>query len=102
MGNSTLTRADLAAAINSAIGLSRTDAAALVEMIIDEILDCLESGEDVKISSFGNFAIREKKARIGRNPKTGEEVTITPRRVLTFKPSQVLKKKVDAGRGGSS
>jgi integration host factor subunit alpha len=97
MEKSTLTRADLAEAIYQEVGLSRSESAALVEFLIEEILSSLEKGQDVKISSFGNFVVRDKKARIGRNPKTGEEVTITPRRVLSFRPSQVLKLRVDEG-----
>ena len=97
MEKSTLTRADLAEAIYQEVGLSRSESAALVEFLIEEILSSLEKGEDVKISSFGNFVVRDKKARIGRNPKTGEEVTITPRRVLSFRPSQILKRRVDEG-----
>ena len=98
MTSKTLTRADLAEVIYQKVGLSRSESAGLVEFIIEEILSSLEKGEEVKISSFGNFMVREKRARIGRNPKTGEEVTITPRRVLSFRPSQVMKQRVDAGQ----
>lgn len=97
MTNKTLTRADLAEVIYQKVGLSRSESAGLVEFIIEEILASLEKGEEVKVSSFGNFMVRDKRARIGRNPKTGEEVTITPRRVLSFRPSQVMKQRVDAG-----
>ena len=97
MTGKTLTRADLAEVIYQKVGLSRSESASLVEFIIEEILSSLERGEEVKISSFGNFMVRDKRARIGRNPKTGEEVTITPRRVLSFRPSQVMKQRVDAG-----
>ncbi len=97
MTSKTLTRADLAEVIYQKVGLSRSESAGLVEFIIEEILSSLEKGEEVKISSFGNFMVRDKRARIGRNPKTGEEVTITPRRVLSFRPSQVMKQRVDAG-----
>ena len=98
MTGKTLTRADLAEVIYQKVGLSRSESASLVEFIIEEILSSLERGEEVKISSFGNFMVRDKRARIGRNPKTGEEVTITPRRVLSFRPSQVMKQRVDAGQ----
>ena len=98
MTNKTLTRADLAEVIYQKVGLSRSESAGLVEFIIEEILSSLEQGEEVKISSFGNFMVRDKRARVGRNPKTGEEVTITPRRVLSFRPSQVMKQRVDTGQ----
>lgn len=98
MTGKTLTRADLAEVIYQKVGLSRSESASLVEFIIEEVLSSLERGEEVKISSFGNFMVRDKRARIGRNPKTGEEVTITPRRVLSFRPSQVMKQRVDAGQ----
>ncbi len=98
MTSKTLTRADLAEVIYQKVGLSRSESASLVEFIIEEVLSSLERGEEVKISSFGNFMVRDKRARIGRNPKTGEEVTITPRRVLSFRPSQVMKQRVDTGQ----
>ena len=89
-----LTRGDLANAIYTQAGVSRTEAAELVELIIAEIISALEAGEDVKISSFGNFVVQQKRARIGRNPKTGDEVTISPRQVVSFRPSQILRKRV--------
>ncbi len=89
-----LTRGDLANTIYTHAGVSRAEAAALVELIIQEIINSLEVGEDVKISSFGNFVIHQKSVRIGRNPKTGDEVTIAPRRVVSFRPSHILKDKV--------
>jgi integration host factor subunit alpha len=89
-----LTRGDLANAIYTEVGVSRAEAAEHVELIIQQIIGSLEVGEDVKISSFGNFVILQKRARIGRNPKTGNEVTIAPRRVISFRPSQILKDKV--------
>ena len=89
-----LTRGDLANAIYHQAEVSRADAAKLVELLIEEIIGSLEEGHDVKISSFGNFVIHEKKARIGRNPRTREEVTIEPRRTVSFRPSQVLKRMV--------
>lgn len=92
----TVTRADLAEAVYSEIGLSRSDSAELVESVIGHISDALLSGENVKLAGFGTFLLREKNERIGRNPKTGVEVAITPRRVLVFKPSQVLRERVDS------
>lgn len=96
MSIGTVTRADLAEALYREIGLSRTESATLVESVINEIIDALIRGETVKLAGFGTFTLRDKKERVGRNPKTGEEVPITPRRVLTFKPSQVMRERVDA------
>ena len=96
MGSRTMTRADLADAVNRDVGLSRQESAQLVEAVLDMISDTLVAGETVKLSSFGSFMLRDKNGRIGRNPKTGEEVPIEPRRVLVFKPSQVLKERIDA------
>lgn len=96
MIRNTVTRADLAEAVYREIGLSRTESAALVEAVIDQIIDALILGEVVKLAGFGTFTLRYKNERIGRNPKTGEEVAITPRRVLTFKPSQMMRDRVDA------
>ena len=90
----TLTRADLAEAINRKLGLSRADSLTMVEEILDLMSDALAAGENVKISGFGTFLLRDKSERIGRNPKTGVEVPITPRRVLTFRASQMLKDRV--------
>ena len=87
MSGQTITRADLSEAVYQQVGLSRNESAALVETVLDEICDALAQGESVKISSFGSFAVRQKGERIGRNPKTGEEVPILPRRVMTFKSS---------------
>ena len=92
----TVTRADLSEAVYEEVGLSRNESADLVESILQEISDCLVDGENVKISSFGSFVLRSKNGRIGRNPKTGEEVPIEPRRVLTFRPSQVLRERINA------
>jgi len=92
----TVTRADLAEAVYREIGLSRSESADLVESVIDYVCDALLKGEHVKLAGFGTFSLRDKKERIGRNPKTGEEVPITSRRVLVFKPSQVLKERVDS------
>lgn len=92
----TLTRADLTESVYEEVGLSRNESAELVERVLDEISDCLVNGENVKISSFGSFLVRQKNGRMGRNPKTGEEVPIDPRRVLVFRPSQVMKDEINA------
>ncbi|RYH03234.1 integration host factor subunit alpha [Salipiger sp. IMCC34102] len=97
MSDKTLTRMDLSDAVYEQVGLSRNESAELVESVINHISDALVDGEQVKISSFGTFSTRDKAARIGRNPKTGEEVPILPRRVLTFRPSHLMKDKVAAG-----
>ena len=97
MENRTITRADLAEAVYEEVGLSRNESSDLVEAVLDEIADTLVTGENVKISSFGSFSIREKGERIGRNPKTGVEVPISPRKVLVFKASHVLKDKINNG-----
>jgi len=97
MNSSTITRADLAEAVYEEVGLSRNESAALVESVLDEVSKALVDGENVKISSFGSFSIREKGERIGRNPKTGVEVPISPRKVLVFKASHVLKQRVNSG-----
>ena len=93
----TLTRADLAEVINRKMGFSRAESLAMVEAILEHISDALARGEQVKISGFGTFLLRDKKERIGRNPKTGVEVPITPRRVLTFRASQILKDRIAKG-----
>jgi len=90
----TLTRADLAEVINRKMGLSRAEALGMVETILENMCVALEGGENVKISGFGTFLLRDKKQRVGRNPKTGIEVPITPRRVLTFRASQILKDRI--------
>ncbi|WP_119084651.1 integration host factor subunit alpha [Altererythrobacter sp. B11] len=90
----TLTRADLAEAVNRKMGLSRAESLHLVESILEKMCDAMSDGENVKISGFGSFVLRDKKERVGRNPKTGVEVPITPRRVLTFRASQKLKDRV--------
>src|SRR3954453_1019057 len=87
----TITRAQLAETIYAQVGLSRNDSAALLETVLERMCQALEAGESVKGSGFGTFSVRQKGRRIGRNPKTGIEVPILPRRVLTFRPSQVLK-----------
>ena len=93
--NKTITRADLTEALYEKVGLSRNESADLVESVLEEMCVCLEAGEEVKLSSFGTFSVQSKRERVGRNPKTGVEATITPRRVLSFRPSHILKNRVD-------
>ena len=95
MSGRTITRADLSDAVYQKVGLSRIESAKLVELVLKEIADCLERGETVKLSSFGSFVVRKKGQRIGRNPKTGKEVPISARRVMVFKPSTVLKWRIN-------
>lgn len=95
MSQKTVTRADLSEAVYQSVGLSRTESAELVERVLDMMCNALAGGESVKLSSFGSFQVRSKNQRIGRNPKTGEEVPILPRQVLVFKPSNVLKSKIN-------
>ncbi|MEE8610198.1 integration host factor subunit alpha [Sphingomonas aquatilis] len=92
----TLTRADLAEALHRQVGLARSDSARLVEQILGEMCEALSRGENVKISGFGTFVLRDKGERIGRNPKTGVEVPIAPRRVLTFRASQMMRDRIVA------
>src|ERR1700750_746128 len=99
MTETTITRAQLAEAVYSEVGLSRNDSAQLVDVILDEISQAFIRDEMVKLSSFGSFQVRAKGKRIGRNPKTGEEVPIMPRRVLVFRASHVLKDKINAELG---
>lgn len=94
--NKTLTRAQITEAVYQEVGLSRNESADLVESVLGEISNALTDGEMVKISSFGSFLVRSKGQRIGRNPKTGEEVPILPRRVLVFRPSHVLKDRINS------
>ena len=96
MGGKTITRADLAEAVYRKVGLSRAESAELVETILDEVCNAIVRGETVKLSTFATFHVRDKHERVGRNPKTGEEVPISPRRVMVFKPSNVLKQKINA------
>ena len=96
----TVTRAHLAEMIYSQVGLSRNESADLLEAVLERISSALESGESVKISGFGTFSVRQKGRRIGRNPKTGEEVPILPRRVLVFRPSHVLKSRANGQTPG--
>jgi integration host factor subunit alpha len=91
----TVTRADLSEAVYQRVGLSRIESAELVEMVLAEIAQAIRRGETVKLSSFGSFVVRSKGERIGRNPKTGVEVPITPRRVMVFKPSNILKARIN-------
>jgi integration host factor subunit alpha len=93
--SATLTRADLSEAVFHAVGLSRNESAQMVEDMIDEVCAALARGETVKLSSFGTFTVRQKSQRMGRNPKTGHEVPIAPRRVLVFRPSHVLKASIN-------
>lgn len=95
MGGKTITRADLSDAVHQRVGLSRTESAHLVEQVLDEIANAIVRGENVKLSSFGSFLVRSKGQRVGRNPKTGQEVPIEPRRVMVFKPSAILKQHVN-------
>ncbi|KPF72698.1 integration host factor subunit alpha [Bosea sp. AAP35] len=99
MAGQTVTRADLCEAVYQKIGLSRTESSKLVEAVLDEICDAVARGENVKLSSFGSFVVRDKGERIGRNPKTGVEVPIEPRRVMVFKPSNVMKARINGQSG---
>ena len=95
MTGKTITRAQLGEAVYQEVGLSRNESADLLETVLNEISGALAKGETVKISSFGSFSVRQKGQRVGRNPKTGEEVPILPRKVLVFRPSQVLKSRIN-------
>ena len=99
MAGKTVTRADLAESVFRKVGLSRTESAELVETVIDEICNAIVRGEMVKLSSFATFQVRSKNERIGRNPKTGEEIPISARTVVTFRPGQKLKERVEAYAG---
>jgi len=101
MGERTVTRADLAEAVYRRLGLSRTESASMVEMVLQEICDTIVQGDSVKLSSFGSFVVREKGLRVGRNPKTGREVPIPPRRVTVFKPSNIMTQRINQGRNGA-
>ncbi len=94
-----MTKADLIESVYQQVGLSKKESTQLVELVFDTIKSTLEQGSKIKISGFGNFVVREKSKRIGRNPQTGEAIEITARRVLTFKPSQVLKKALNDPQG---
>ena len=97
MSEKTLTRMDLSEAVFREVGLSRNESADLVENVLNQVSDALVRGEQVKLSSFGTFSVRDKNARVGRNPKTGQEAPIPPRRVLTFRPSHLMKERVAEG-----
>ena len=99
MTGETLTRADLAEAVHEEVGLTRQDCAGLVERTLDLVVEALEEGEVVKLSGFGVFQVRDKRARMGRNPKTGEPAAIAPRRVISFRASHVMKARVDQMAG---
>lgn len=94
-----LTKADMAERLFEELGLNKREAKELVEMFFEEVRDALENGQQVKLSGFGNFDLRDKKQRPGRNPKTGQEIPITARRVVTFRPGQKLKARVEAYAG---
>jgi integration host factor subunit alpha len=96
LNGKTLTRADLAEAVFAQAGLPRNEAAELVELVLKQIVYALERGESMKLSSFGSFGLRQKSERVGRNPKTGEVVPITPRRVIVFKASNIMKERINA------
>jgi integration host factor subunit alpha len=100
VANKTITRADLVEALARRADVQRADANRLLTRMLEMIEDTLVAGETVKLSRFGNFNVRAKRQRIGRNPKTGEEVPITPRRVVTFRPSQMLREFVEKGGRG--
>src|SRR3954465_1904358 len=95
-----MTKADIVEALYEKVGFSKKEAADLVELVFDTIKQTLSQGQKIKISGFGNFVVREKRSRIGRNPQTGESIEITARRVLTFRPSQVLRAEVNASLEG--
>lgn len=101
MAGKTVTRADLSEAVYQEVGLSRNESAELVESVLEEISNALVGGEGVKISSFGSFNVRQKGQRTGRNPKTGEEVPILPRKVLVFRASHVLKNNINDSLTGA-
>jgi integration host factor subunit alpha len=94
-----MTKSDIIEAVYEQVGFSKKEAAEVVELVFDTMKDTLGSGEKIKISGFGNFVVRAKRARVGRNPQTGKSITIAARRVLTFKPSQVLKDALNGGEG---
>jgi integration host factor subunit alpha len=101
MAGKTVNREHLSQALYQKVGLSRVESAALVELVLKEMTDCLERGEAVKLSSFGSFVVRKKAQRMGRNPKTGEKALISPRRIVMFKPSDILKQRINASRSPS-
>ena len=102
MAGQTVTRAHLGEAVYQEVGLSRNESADLLETVLNLVTDSLVQGDPVKISSFGSFSVRQKGQRIGRNPKTGEDVPILPRKVLVFRPSQVLKTRINGNKPDTS
>lgn len=100
MSDKTLTRAHLCEAVHETVGLTRQDSSEMVERTLDLIAEALEAGETVKLSGFGVFQVRDKRARMGRNPRTGEPAAIDPRRVISFRASQVMKSGVDGAHAG--
>jgi integration host factor subunit alpha len=102
MAARTVARADLSEAVYQEVGLSRSESAELVDLVLYEISDALVRGETVKLTSFGSFAVRQKGERVGRNPKTGEEIPILPRRVLVFRASPILKRRINESLSRSS
>ena len=102
MAGRTVTRADLSDAVYEQVGLSRDESGKLVSSVLEQMSSALASGVSVKLSSFGSFTLRNKALRIGRNPKTGEEVPITPRRVVVFRASHVLKERVNTPVSGNT
>ena len=98
MSGKTITRAQLGESVYQEVGLSRSESSGLLESVLMYVSNSLVNGESVKISSFGSFSVRQKGQRIGRNPKTGEEVPILPRKVLVFRPSQVLKNRINGNK----
>jgi integration host factor subunit alpha len=101
MTSNAVTRVDLYEAVYRKVGLSRSQSLVMVELVLNEITASLESGETVKLSSFGSFIVRKKRQRVGRNPKTGTQAIISPRRVIVFKPSAVLKQQINGKRSGT-
>ena len=97
MSKKTLTRMNMSEAVFREVGLSRNESSDLVQRVLELVSDALVAGEQVKISSFGTFSVRDKAARVGRNPKTGQEVPISPRRVLTFRPSRSMRDSIASG-----
>src|SRR6476620_4055911 len=95
-----MTKADIVEALYEKVGFSKKEAADLVELVFDSLKNTLARGQKIKISGFGNFVVREKRSRVGRNPQTGQSIEITARRVLTFRPSQVLRSDVNASLEG--
>ncbi len=98
----TITKADLVEQVYEKIGFSKKESSDLVELVFDLIKESLEAGQKIKVSGFGNFVVRQKKSRVGRNPQTGDSITISARKVLTFRPSQVLKNALNTGHASET